>query len=230
MSGRLGRHVIGRYGVGTLWCVRAPDSFFIQFNAIKTATRPLKGGAWVALEDGWKVTSHAGGQIRVQLHNSEGVIVSLAGGTGKWGTAFRFVRTPSGTLRSLQGFCADITCGMGAQRAAVRRLYGHQFRAIGVGHPVVFEKSRGDLHHVQRSADREAVGGQENLGRTCSRMEGHRCRKSGVANPAQRKRGGVCIARCEARQMTSCEEVNGAIAILPIDPPIYPNSPVKRLR
>jgi hypothetical protein len=83
MSGRLGRHVIGRYGVGTLWCVRAPDAFFIRFNAIKMATRPLKGGAWVALEDGWKVTSYAGGQIRVQLHNSEGVIVSLAGGTGK---------------------------------------------------------------------------------------------------------------------------------------------------
>ena len=43
MSGRLGRHVIGRYGVGTLWCVRAPDAFFIQFNAIKFAKRPLKG-------------------------------------------------------------------------------------------------------------------------------------------------------------------------------------------
>jgi hypothetical protein len=47
MSGRLGRHVIGRYGVGTLWCLRAPDAFFIQFNAIKIAKRPLKGDAWI---------------------------------------------------------------------------------------------------------------------------------------------------------------------------------------
>jgi hypothetical protein len=83
MSGRLGRHMIGRYGVGTLWCVRAPDAFFIQFNAIKIAMRPLKRGAWVALEDGWKITPYAGGQICIQLHNSEGVIVSLAGDVGK---------------------------------------------------------------------------------------------------------------------------------------------------
>jgi hypothetical protein len=83
MSGRLGRHVIGRYGVGTLWCVRAPDAFFIQFNAIKIAKRPLKGDAWIALEDGWKVTPYADGQIRVQLRNSEGVVVSLNGDVGK---------------------------------------------------------------------------------------------------------------------------------------------------
>jgi hypothetical protein len=42
MSGRLGRHLIGRYGVGTLWCVRERDAFFIQFNASKIATRPLR--------------------------------------------------------------------------------------------------------------------------------------------------------------------------------------------
>jgi hypothetical protein len=53
---RPGRHVTGRYGVGTLWCVRASDAFIIQFNAISIAKRPLKGGAWIALEEGWKVT------------------------------------------------------------------------------------------------------------------------------------------------------------------------------
>jgi hypothetical protein len=83
MSGRLGRHAIGRYGVGTLWCVREVDAFVIQFNAKKIAKRPLKGDAWIALEDGWKVTPYADGQIRVQLRDSEGVVVSLNGDVGK---------------------------------------------------------------------------------------------------------------------------------------------------
>jgi hypothetical protein len=83
MSGRLGRHLIGRYGVGTLWCVRERDAFFIQFNAVKIATCPLRGGPWVTLEDGWRVTPYAGGQICVQLRNSEGVVVSLNGDMGK---------------------------------------------------------------------------------------------------------------------------------------------------
>jgi hypothetical protein len=83
MSGRLGRHVIGRYGVGTLWCARDRDFFFIEFNALKIARRSLKGGAWASLEDGWKVTPCGDGQIRVQLHDSEGVIVSLNSDLGK---------------------------------------------------------------------------------------------------------------------------------------------------
>jgi hypothetical protein len=83
MSGKLGRHLIGRYGVGTLWCVRERDAFFIEFNAKRIARRALKGGAWIALEDGWKVTPYAGGQICIQLQNSEGVVVSLNGDVGK---------------------------------------------------------------------------------------------------------------------------------------------------
>jgi hypothetical protein len=83
MSGRVGRHIIGRYGVGTLWCVREVDAFFIQFNAKKIARRSLKGGDWAALEDGWKVTSCGIGQIRVQFNNSEGMIVSLNSGVSK---------------------------------------------------------------------------------------------------------------------------------------------------
>jgi hypothetical protein len=83
MSGRIGRHMIGRYGVGTLWCVREVDAFAIQFNAVKIATRSLKGGAWAIIEKGWKVTECGHGQIRVQLNNSEGVIVSLNSGTSK---------------------------------------------------------------------------------------------------------------------------------------------------
>jgi hypothetical protein len=55
---------------------RSPD-IGGSLHAKKIARRSLKGGAWMVLEDGWKVTPEAGGQIRVQLHNSEGVIVSL---------------------------------------------------------------------------------------------------------------------------------------------------------
>jgi hypothetical protein len=78
MSGRIGRHRIGRYGVGTLWCVRVRDAFFIEFNTTKIATRSLKGGAWESLEPGWKITPE-GGQIRVRLNDSEGVLVRLPG-------------------------------------------------------------------------------------------------------------------------------------------------------
>jgi hypothetical protein len=83
MSGKVGRHVIGRCGAGTLWCVRTADAFVLQFNARKIATRSLKGGAWTALETGWKVTPYEGGEIHVQLNNSEGVVVSLNSSTGK---------------------------------------------------------------------------------------------------------------------------------------------------
>jgi hypothetical protein len=82
MSGKVGQHVIGRYGAGTLWCLRTADAFVIQFNARKIAKRSLKGGAWTALETGWKVTPYEGGEIHVQLNNSEGVIVSLNSSTG----------------------------------------------------------------------------------------------------------------------------------------------------
>jgi hypothetical protein len=83
MPGRIGRHAIGRYGVGTLWCIRTVDAFFIQFNAKKIAMRSLKGGAWAPLEKGWMITPCGPGQIRVQHNNSEGVIVSLNSSTGK---------------------------------------------------------------------------------------------------------------------------------------------------
>lgn len=75
--------MIGRYGVGARWCVREADAFFIQFNAVKIAKRSLKGGAWAPLEKGWKVTPYGPGEIRVQLNNSEGVIVSLNSGISK---------------------------------------------------------------------------------------------------------------------------------------------------
>jgi hypothetical protein len=58
-------------------------AFFLQFNARKIAKRALRGGAWETLEKGWKVTPGGIGKIRVQLNNSDGVVVSLTGGMGK---------------------------------------------------------------------------------------------------------------------------------------------------
>jgi hypothetical protein len=81
MSGKVGRHVMGRYGGGKLWCVRTADAFVIQFNTRKIAKRSLKGGAWTSLETGWKVTRYDGGEIHLQLNNSEGVVVSLNSST-----------------------------------------------------------------------------------------------------------------------------------------------------
>jgi hypothetical protein len=75
--------MVGRYGVGTLWCERTTDAFFLKFNARKIAKRALRGGAWEALEEGWKVTPCGMGKIQVQLNNSDGVVVSLTGGMGK---------------------------------------------------------------------------------------------------------------------------------------------------
>jgi hypothetical protein len=51
------------------------------FHPIRDA--PVEGGSWAALENGWKVTPYTGGQICVQLYNSEGVVVSLDGDVGK---------------------------------------------------------------------------------------------------------------------------------------------------
>jgi hypothetical protein len=56
-------------------------------------------------------------------------------------------------------------------RATVWHRHRHQFRAVRIGRTVVSERKPRDLHHVQRSADCEAVGGQEELGRACSRLK-----------------------------------------------------------
>jgi hypothetical protein len=83
MSGRVGRHSIGHYGAGTLWCVTTAEAFYIQFNTRKIAKRSLNGGVRTTLEAGWRITPYEGGEIHVQLNNSEGVVVSLNASAGK---------------------------------------------------------------------------------------------------------------------------------------------------
>jgi hypothetical protein len=84
------RYVIGRYGTGTLWCERNYAGLFILFGDMKIARRgrhgTAKAGTWVSLVPGWKVTSPFGSaELRVQLNESEGVIVSLHGMGGENG-------------------------------------------------------------------------------------------------------------------------------------------------
>ena len=47
--------MIGRYGMGTLSCLKSLDGMFILFNAMKIAQRS-ETGAWLMLEDGWTIT------------------------------------------------------------------------------------------------------------------------------------------------------------------------------
>ncbi len=70
--------MIGRYGAGTLWSLRDRGALVIMFNMMKIARR-APTGAWVQLEQGWKITSLGSSTIRVQHNESDGVVVSLHG-------------------------------------------------------------------------------------------------------------------------------------------------------
>jgi hypothetical protein len=72
--------MIGRYGTGTLWCRRDTGDLIILFNTTPIAKRS-KRGTWGSLEKGWKITPVGDGAIRVRLNDSDGVIVSLHGGS-----------------------------------------------------------------------------------------------------------------------------------------------------
>jgi hypothetical protein len=70
---------IGRYDAKTLSLVSGSAGQFILLNSMRLARWSTETGAWLSLAPGWKVTAEGGtsGAVRVQLGDSEGVVVSL---------------------------------------------------------------------------------------------------------------------------------------------------------
>jgi hypothetical protein len=71
---------LGRYGAGTLWCLKCSGETFIAFNSIRIAKRVKGEEIWAPLMPGWKVTPVGNAEIQVQYNNGDGVIISLRGG------------------------------------------------------------------------------------------------------------------------------------------------------
>jgi hypothetical protein len=75
------RRRLGRYGTGTLWCLRSRSGLLMLFNNSLIAKRVHpRTKSWLPLDASWIVTSLNGGAVLVQHNDDEGVVVSLCGG------------------------------------------------------------------------------------------------------------------------------------------------------
>jgi hypothetical protein len=113
MSKATKRYMIGRYGSGTLWCLKNQEGTFILFNALRIARRFRL--SWEPLDKGWRITPLGSNALRVQLNDSDGVIVSLHG-------------EGNGDLRICEGLnrWANARCSRQALRAAGAERMGRR--------------------------------------------------------------------------------------------------------
>jgi hypothetical protein len=70
---------LGYYGAVPLWFQRTREDTFVLFNDLRIAKRTGEGSAWETIAAGWKVTPIGSLEIRVQLDDSDGVVVSIQG-------------------------------------------------------------------------------------------------------------------------------------------------------
>jgi hypothetical protein len=71
---------MGSYGGGILWCLRNSNGTFITFNNVRIARREYDRKSWMVLQPGWKITVVGSAEVRIQLNDSESVVVPFRGG------------------------------------------------------------------------------------------------------------------------------------------------------
>jgi hypothetical protein len=71
---------MGSYGGGILWCLRNSLGTFITFNNVRIARREYDGKTWTVLQPGGKITKVGSAEVRIQLNDSESVVVPFRGG------------------------------------------------------------------------------------------------------------------------------------------------------